>query len=112
MNEIIQLEHHIVYSTSYQVPVLYFRAHYQNGTPLRATDIYQYIIPESYQHIALSQNDHPVLGTPFWYIHPCDTRTLMKTIEFEPLNYIKSWLSVYGPIVRCTIPTSMFKKTK
>lgn len=29
--ETIQLEHHIVYSTSYQVPVLYFKAYYQGN---------------------------------------------------------------------------------
>jgi hypothetical protein len=30
-DNIIQLEHHIVYSTSYQVPVLYFKASYQGN---------------------------------------------------------------------------------
>ncbi|KAI7901844.1 autophagocytosis associated protein [Cokeromyces recurvatus] len=105
----IQLEHHIVYSTSYQVPVLYFKANYNNGTPLSHAEIYKYIISEVYQHIALSQNEHPILLEPFWYIHPCDTRTLMKTFEFKSLDYIKVWLSVYGPMVKCSMSTDMFK---
>ncbi|KAK4513075.1 uncharacterized protein ATC70_000113 [Mucor velutinosus] len=106
--EIIQLEHHIVYSTSYRVPVIYFKATFSDGTPLSHTEIFQYIIPDVYQDAIVSQNDHPMLGTPCWYIHPCDTPSLMSTMAFEPLDYLKVWLSVYGPIVKCRIPTSMF----
>lgn len=108
--EIIQLEHHIVYSTSYQVPVIYFKAAFSDGTPLSHEEIFCYIIPDAYQDAIVSQNDHPVLGTPCWYIHPCDTRSLINTMTFDPLDYIKVWLSVYGPIVKCSIPTSMFTR--
>ncbi|GAN05652.1 ubiquitin-like-conjugating enzyme ATG10 [Mucor ambiguus] len=106
--ELIQLEHHIVYSVSYQVPVIYFKAAFSSGTPLSHNEIFQYIIPEAYQDAIVSQNDHPLLCTPYWYIHPCDTRSLMNTMTFDLLDYIKVWLSVYGPIVKCSIPTSMF----
>lgn len=106
--EIIQLEHHIVYSASYQVPVIYFKAFYSDGTPLSQKEIFQYIIPDSYQDAIISQNDHPILGIPCWYVHPCDTRSLMKTMTFDSSDYIKVWLSVYGPIVKCNISASMF----
>lgn len=106
--EIIQLEHHIVYSTSYQVPVIYFKAFYSDGTPLSHKEIFQYIIPDSYQDAIISQNDHPILSIPCWYVHPCDTRSLMKTMTFDSSDYIKVWLSVYGPIVKCNISASMF----
>ncbi|KAL9549032.1 hypothetical protein MBANPS3_005396 [Mucor bainieri] len=108
--EIIQLEHHIVYSTSYQVPVIYFKATFSDGAPLSHNEIFRYIIPEAYQNAIVSQNDHPLLGTPCWFIHPCDTRSLMSTMAFDPLDYIMVWLSVYGPIVKCSIPTSMFTR--
>lgn len=109
--EIIQLEHHIVYSTSYQVPVIYFKATFSDGTPLSHNEIFQYIIPDTYQDAVVSQNDHPILGIPCWYIHPCDTRSLMNTMTFDPVDYIKVWLSAYGPIVKCSIPTSMFTRS-
>lgn len=107
-NRVIQLEHHIVYSTSYQVPVLYFRAFHDSGSPLSLEEIYQHIIPPLFHETTVSQMEHPVLGIPCWYIHPCDTRQLMSTMQYESLDYIKSWLSVYGPIARCPINTDMF----
>ncbi|KAI8968177.1 autophagocytosis associated protein [Mycotypha africana] len=112
----IHLEQHIVYSASYQVPVLYFKAVFgSNGAPLSLNDIHQYIVPKSRNPlhtttpVVVSQNEHPVLGTPFWYIHPCDTSTLMRTLTFQPEDYIKTWLSVYGPLVKCPISMDMFK---
>jgi ubiquitin-like-conjugating enzyme ATG10 len=105
----LYLEHHIVYSTTYQVPVLYFTVSYSNSTPLSLEEIYQYIVPQSYQHVALSQAEHPILSMPCWYIHPCDTRILMSTLKFDKIDYIKSWLSVQGPLAKCQISMDMFK---
>jgi hypothetical protein len=107
--ESIYLEHHIVYSTTYQVPVLYFTASYSDSTPLSHEEIYRYIVSQSYQHVVLSQAEHPVLNIPCWYIHPCDTRVLMSTLKFDQTDYIKSWLSVQGPLVKCQISIDMFK---
>ncbi|KAI8091846.1 autophagocytosis associated protein [Thamnidium elegans] len=107
--EIIQLEYHIVYSTSYQVPVLYFRASYQDATPLSLQEIFQKITPSIYHdQVMITQTEHPLTGTPFWFIHPCDTQKLMGIVQFEYLDYIKTWLSFAGPIVRCQIPKEMF----
>ncbi|KAI8887387.1 hypothetical protein K501DRAFT_242534 [Backusella circina FSU 941] len=119
-HESVKMEHHIVYSTSYQVPVMYFQAFFQDGTPLDLKDIYQHIIPKYYhQELTglpqnpISQTEHPELGTPFWYIHPCDTRVLMDSIGFKSSyqhhDYIKTWLSFYGPLVKCKVSTSLFK---
>lgn len=56
----------------------------------------------------ITQTEHPLTGAPFWFIHPCDTQKLMGIIQFEYLDYIKTWLSFAGPIVRCQIPKEMF----
>lgn len=126
--EMIQIEHHIVYSTSYQVPVLYFRASYQgrqaklflvfpllkqlpclDGTPLSLEDIQRQIIPEIYHdQVIISQAEHPLLSKPFWYIHPCDTRKFMDAIQFNHMDYIKTWLSFNGPVVKCQISKGLF----
>ncbi|KAI9258331.1 autophagocytosis associated protein [Helicostylum pulchrum] len=97
--ETIQLEYHIVYSTSYQVPVLYFKACYQDATPLSLQEIFQKTIPSIYHdQVIITQTEHPLTGTPFWFIHPCDTQKLMGIVQFEYLDYIKTWLSFAGPI--------------
>lgn len=133
-SEMLQLEHHVVYSTSYQVPVLYFKALYQgkkkiigfgfycvlkkeiltiDGTPLSLQEVYQQIVPDMYHdQVIITQTEHPLVGTPFWFIHPCDTRKLMNTIQFEYSNYIKTWISFNGPVVRCQIPKELFRKSK
>lgn len=56
----------------------------------------------------ISQTEHPLTGTPCWFIHPCDTQKLMNVIQYDYLDYIKTWLSFAGPIVKCQIPKEMF----
>lgn len=52
------------------------------------------------QQGAISQHDHPVLGQPFFYVHPCDTSALMAQLQIgDTLSYVISWLSFFGPPV-------------
>ncbi|KAB0366197.1 hypothetical protein FD754_010353 [Muntiacus muntjak] len=39
--EVIKYEYHVLYSCSYQVPVLYFRASFLDGRPLALKDIWE-----------------------------------------------------------------------
>ncbi|XP_068391707.1 ubiquitin-like-conjugating enzyme ATG10 isoform X4 [Eschrichtius robustus] len=39
--EVIKYEYHVLYSCSYQVPVLYFRASFLDGSPLALKDIWE-----------------------------------------------------------------------
>lgn len=58
----------------------------------------------------LSQGEHPVLGTPCWYLHPCETQNsvneLMAEVEHEPLSeearltrWLEIWFMVVGTVV-------------
>jgi ubiquitin-like-conjugating enzyme ATG10 len=57
----------------------------------------------------LSQGDHPTLGTPAWFIHPCGTACAMgeligeKNAEGMPehkwLNWLEMWFMMMGNIV-------------
>lgn len=58
----------------------------------------------------LSQGDHPTLGTPCWYLHPCNTAEVVGEImdavdcrewgEAERLSrWLEAWFSVVGNIV-------------
>jgi ubiquitin-like-conjugating enzyme ATG10 len=58
----------------------------------------------------LSQGDHPTLGTPCWYLHPCQTAAsvgeIMKEVESQEwtedqrlLRWMEAWFMVLGSIV-------------
>lgn len=61
----------------------------------------------SAQFPLISQGDHPILGTPHWYFHPCETAAAVREILGHSLNtawdpnriecllrWLKSWLAV------------------
>ncbi|KAM4556715.1 ubiquitin-like-conjugating enzyme ATG10 isoform 3-T3 [Fundulus diaphanus] len=54
---------------------------------------------------AISQQEHPLLGQPFFFLHPCRTEEFMGPVlqvaqdQGRPVNYVLSWLSVVGPVV-------------
>ncbi|TMW56273.1 hypothetical protein Poli38472_008921 [Pythium oligandrum] len=79
-NEMVLFEFHIVFHVVYQTPVLYFRAANVDGSPVRI-DANQYRnlhIPGGNARTALiSLEEHPVLGTPFYFLHPCETSSAM-----------------------------------
>uniref|UniRef100_A0A1A8RH74 Ubiquitin-like-conjugating enzyme ATG10 n=1 Tax=Nothobranchius rachovii TaxID=451742 RepID=A0A1A8RH74_9TELE len=59
---------------------------------------------------ALSQQEHPLLGQPFFYLHPCKTEEFMKLVltaaedKHRPMNYVLLWLSLVGPAVGLDVP--------
>ena len=72
-------------------------------------EICKQIVPDTYDdQVMITQTEHPILGTPFWHLHPCDTRKLMNSIPFAYLDYIKTWLSFNGPVLKCHIAKEMF----
>ena len=112
----VWLEYHVVYSVSYSVPTLYLNAYHQNGKSLSIDDIWK-LIPSFYgpstdtKWEILSQQEHPILNRPFYYIHPCHTSTALSTVYSKSkdtsdlgnipdrTNYILTWLSMFGPMV-------------
>ena len=55
----------------------------------------------------LSQGDHPTLGTPSWYFHPCNTSEVMREILREMVDYpdgdglrwMEAWFMIMGNVV-------------
>jgi ubiquitin-like-conjugating enzyme ATG10 len=56
----------------------------------------------------LSQGDHPILGTPCWYLHPCETVTAVEEILSErtivkegvyPLAFLEAWFTILSGVV-------------
>ncbi|XP_046576719.1 ubiquitin-like-conjugating enzyme ATG10 [Haliotis rubra] len=113
-SSVCQFEYHIVYSASYGVPVLYFNAYTQDGRLLSLDSVWN-SVPQHYQDrfqherwTTLTQQEHPILGRPFFQLHPCHTADLMSKLIPESCsgNYLLSWLSAVGPVVGLKVPLS------
>lgn len=128
-----EVVYHIVWSPSYQLPVLYFTFHRlpPNFSPSLET-AYDILVPQIHESAlrdggtvmgALSrgvsrpksrgadQQDHPLVGLPYFFIHPCNTasamRELAKTVPISKENYLALWLGLVGPAVGLYIPSSV-----
>ncbi|NXN10746.1 ATG10 enzyme, partial [Indicator maculatus] len=119
--EVIRYEYHVLYSSSYQVPVLYFRASCLDGRPLTLDEIWK-SVHACYQARLLegpwdtiTQQEHPLLGQPFFVLHPCRTNEFVSSIltssqqDNRHTNYIVLWLSTVGPVVGLNLPLSYAK---
>ncbi|XP_068941145.1 ubiquitin-like-conjugating enzyme ATG10 isoform X3 [Petaurus breviceps papuanus] len=120
-SEVIRYEYHVLYSCSYRVPVLYFRASFLDGRPLTLKEIWDGVhqfykvrlLQEPWSTI--TQQEHPILGQPFFVLHPCKTNEFMTSLlensekNSRNMNYITSWLSIVGPVVGLNLPLSYAK---
>ncbi|KAK4483002.1 hypothetical protein RD792_010178 [Penstemon davidsonii] len=117
---------HVVYSASYKVPVLYFRAYCSDGQPLVLDEIEKDIPVNSAQLLArskwtfITQEEHPKLNRPWYTLHPCGTSEWMKLLlckedavpvaqcKIIPVEkYLVSWFSVVGQVFSLKIPFEM-----
>ncbi|KAI9292737.1 hypothetical protein K502DRAFT_68543 [Neoconidiobolus thromboides FSU 785] len=115
----LRFDYHILYSTSYQVPIFYFKAYSQASQPLTLSELYLHLTPHdhlekiklaSFQG-GLSQQDHPILNIPYFYIHPCHTKDLLSILDEKKVTlttYIASWLSLIAPPLGLTISSNYF----
>ncbi|KAL7049264.1 hypothetical protein ACKWTF_003647 [Chironomus riparius] len=90
---IYSIEYHVVFHPSYQVPVLYFNAHSDDGRFVNFDDVSK-IFVEDYElkqykdeiYQIISQADHPILFKPFYMIHPCHSKQMCILIKYN-INY-------------------------
>lgn len=96
---------------------------YRDGRPLALEDIWEGV-HECYKPRLLqgpwdtiTQQEHPILGQPFFVLHPCKTNEFMTAVLKNSqkinrnVNYITSWLSLVGPVVGLNLPLSYAKAT-
>ncbi|KAM4551354.1 ubiquitin-like-conjugating enzyme ATG10 isoform 1-T4 [Odontesthes bonariensis] len=83
---VLQYEYHILYSCSYSTPVLYFRASTLGGKSLTLEEVWGSVHPQFRLHLhncplnAITQQEHPLLGQPFFFLHPCRTEEFMRPL--------------------------------
>jgi len=138
-NDIHTYDFHIIYSHSYEVPVLYFRGCKHDGQPLdsrsveRDLPLYSSTIMKESKWTYVTQEEHPFLHRSWYMLHPCGTSEWMKLLLLagskesddtprneQPLSeselsevkrYLPSWLSVVGQVVGLKIPFEIQKKS-
>ncbi|KAE9611154.1 hypothetical protein Lalb_Chr07g0194661 [Lupinus albus] len=122
-NEVNHYDFHIVYSPSYRVPVLYFRACHSDGQPLSFDEIEKDLPGHSSKLLSeskwtfITNEEHPYLNRPWYKLHPCGTSDWMKLLfqndtslnknGFVIEQYLVSWFSVIGQVVGLKIPLGM-----
>ncbi|KAL0949744.1 hypothetical protein HGRIS_009784 [Hohenbuehelia grisea] len=118
---------YVIYATSFQVPAFYFSIHDSNGSPLALKDLVRTCL---FRHHAftgvetsafalgmpgsafplVSQGDHPTLGIPCWYFHPCETPKSVGDIMTEVeqpewseqerlVRWLEAWFMIVGTVV-------------
>ncbi|KAL1092386.1 hypothetical protein V6Z11_D07G221200 [Gossypium hirsutum] len=108
--ELHYCDFHIVYSSTFRVPVLYFRAYCSDGRPLPLDEIEKELPACASKEFSLpcSFLEHPYLKRPWYKLHPCGTAEWMKLLflsdtanpKFEVVLelYLLSWFSVVGQV--------------
>lgn len=118
-------DYHIVYSLSHSVPALYFNAWHPSGKLLTLDEVWDRVDATHKDQIisnkwgTLTQVEHPLLGQPYFQLHPCNTAKLMGQVMPEPASawtsvalrtYLVSWLSMFGPPVGLELPLCYFSQ--
>lgn len=119
-SQVLQYEYHVLYSCSYSSPVLYFRAFTLEGRSLSLEEVWSTVHPNFRARLhngplnTITQQEHPLLGQPFFMLHPCRTEEFMQPVlqlaqdQRRPVNRVLTWLSVVGPVVGLDVPLTYF----
>ena len=78
---VVDWELHIVYNEIYHTPALWLKATRSDGVPLTGEEVARLcgvgvVEGEGEEEggwTVLSQDEHPILGQPFFFLHPCGT---------------------------------------
>ncbi|KAK3011534.1 hypothetical protein RJ639_011574 [Escallonia herrerae] len=122
-HEVHFYDFHVVYNSSYRVPMLYFRAYCSDGQPLTLSDIKEDLPASSVKMLKeskwtfITEEEHPYLKRPWYTLHPCGTSEWMKLLFANDAlvardgvvaeQYLVSWFSVVGQVVGLKTPLEM-----
>ncbi|KAI7156946.1 hypothetical protein KC349_g5939 [Hortaea werneckii] len=119
-----KIHYDIVYSPTYQVPVLYLSFPSTNCSPLPPPyEVYDLLVPHPYKAqlqavgpmSALSMTgEHPVTGGPAYFVHPCLTQDSMRAVmagrKVSAAEYLALWVGVVGATVGLSLPVSLARE--
>lgn len=98
-------EYHVLYSISYEVPVLFFNVWNSAGQLLSLDELWHAVHPSLKSQIyenrwyTLTQQEHPYLHQPFFFFHPCNTSAFINCFSDKRRNILITWLSSVGAAI-------------
>lgn len=109
-------EYHILYSPSYSVPVLYFNVRNTAGKLLQLEEVWAKLnVPRevfSEKWSFVTQQEHPIMLRPFFFLHPCKSLEILKVSENSKLNPLVTWLSSIANIVHLNVSLDYGKEVE
>ncbi|KAF2112477.1 hypothetical protein BDV96DRAFT_163607 [Lophiotrema nucula] len=114
------IEWDVIYSSSYQVPVIYFRIKDSSYRFPPNMETLRCIIPEQYKSQIESHGlmggititDHPFTNTPVFFLHPCQTADVLASsvgtkTEITPTEYLLLFMTGMGRYMQLDLPLSL-----
>jgi hypothetical protein len=109
----------IVYSHTYDAPVLFFTVHHLDGSPCSRKDIVRYLQGRQHQNQVedawdfVSMDQHHMTGLPSFFLHPCMTRQRMESLlSNSPRSselVLLSWMSMALVALGFEIPPRIYQ---
>jgi ubiquitin-like-conjugating enzyme ATG10 len=115
----------VVYSETFQVPVLYFTLEYTNGCPVERRPMVSLLLnmdnnndndDDDNDWSSVSQDLHPETGRPSYFLHPCQTNDTLHNMMITaatttitcPSIWMWTWMSMVLPAIGHGIPSKYF----
>uniref|UniRef100_A0A182PL48 Ubiquitin-like-conjugating enzyme ATG10 n=1 Tax=Anopheles epiroticus TaxID=199890 RepID=A0A182PL48_9DIPT len=100
---LLSLQYHVLYSESYEVPILLFNIYAEGGARLNLEEAWNVLriggsVPAHERYSAITMVHHPILFRPYLSLHPCKTAELIGSLGGS-VNPVLSFLTTYGPYV-------------
>jgi len=111
--EWINCEYQIVYSDSFNVPVIYCQMSTLAGILLPVEHVWKFAPASARGWSQITVVPHPILDTPWVQVHPCKTADIMAEVlsaTDQDGNYLVTFLSVYGQVVGLNLPPEYVSK--
>ncbi|KLT40688.1 hypothetical protein CC85DRAFT_287200 [Cutaneotrichosporon oleaginosum] len=124
----LEVEYSVVWSASYRVPMLCFRAWDESGTPAPLATVAAHLLrasiptdtaPGSRPDALLlpaapfpliQAGEHPVTGIAVWSVHPCEVRNAVEEIVRAEggegdrgLRWLEAWFMLSDSVVDLTL---------
>ncbi|BEI83001.1 hypothetical protein CcaverHIS002_0308690 [Cutaneotrichosporon cavernicola] len=123
----LEVEYSVVWSASYRVPMLCFRAWDESGTPSPLATVAAHFLRASIPTDTetgsrgdalllpaapfplIQASEHPVTGAAVWSVHPCEVRNAVQEIvaaeggEGDRLRWLEAWFMLSDSVVDLTL---------
>lgn len=105
----------ICYNLAFAVPQAFFSVSYPDGRSVSLDTVWELVqVSSSDLWSTVTQMDHPVVQTPFYAFHPCQTEKFLESVssdlaEKEAYQLFISYISLMSSILKFPFPLSIIQ---